>query len=161
MTNASKSPLADIMPAMLMHEGRWSGIYRHVDARNREIEQHRAMIECRFPTTGPYAYVQKNHFIWDDGREYRATLNGVLRDGKLWWDTDTFDGCGWESDFGLILLNLNRKDEPGVNFYEIICMGDDGNHRARTWHWFRNGRLIRRTLCDEQRVLPVSEATVD
>jgi hypothetical protein len=35
---------------------------------------------------------------------------------------------------------------------EVIVMGEGGHHRARTWHWFREGRLVRRTLCDEQRV---------
>jgi hypothetical protein len=35
---------------------------------------------------------------------------------------------------------------------EVIVMGEGGQHRARTWHWFRDGRLVRRTLCDEQRV---------
>lgn len=76
----------------------------------------------------------------------------MLRDGRLWWDNDTFKGCGWESHFGLILLNLERKDDPGANFYEIICLGSDGLHRARTWHWFKDGKLFRRTLCDEMLV---------
>ena len=161
MTITDQPLLAGVMPAMLRHQGTWSGIYRHVDPGNNELDRHKATVECIFPTSGPYAYVQKNHFTWQDGREYQATLNGVLRDGKLWWDTETFDGCGWETEFGLILLNLNRKDEPGANFYEIICLGEDGNHRARTWHWFKDGQLIKRTLCDEQRVQPVTEPTVD
>lgn len=152
VTAQTKAILTDLMPGMMKHEGVWTGIYRHVDTENQLVDRHKARVECIFPHDGPYAYIQKNLFRWDDGREYRSTLNGVLRDGKLWWDNDSFDGCGWETDFGLVLLNLNRKDDPGANFYEIICLGDDGNHRARTWHWFRDGQLFKRTLCDEHRV---------
>ncbi len=152
MTPPLQPLLANIMPAMISHEGLWRGTYRHFDAEGRSVDTHSAEVECLFPTDGPYAYIQKNLFRWDDGREYRATLNGVLRDDKLWWDNDQFHGCAWETDHGLILLNLDRKDDPGANFYEIICMGSDGRHRARTWHWFKDGRLFKRTLCDEVRV---------
>ncbi len=148
----AKPLLADIMPAMVKHAGVWEGVYRHVDLDNNAIENHRSRVECIFPTEGPFGYIQKNLFQWDDGREYRSVLNGELRENKLWWDNDSFDGCSWETDFGLILLNLNRKDDPGANFYEIICMGDSGNYRSRTWQWFKDGKLFKRTLCDEQRV---------
>ncbi len=53
---------------------------------------------------------------------------------------------------GLIPLNLERKDDPGARFFEIIVMSEDGLTRARTWHWFKGGRLIKRTLCDERHV---------
>lgn len=144
--------ISTIMPQMLEHRGCWHGIYRHLDKDGVQIEAHRAEVDCIFPEEGPYAYIQKNLFIWDDGREEKAVLNGVLRDGKLWWDNEKFSGCAWESEFGLILLNLQRKDDPGANFYEIICMGENKNHRARTWHWFKDGKLFKRTLCDERRV---------
>jgi len=144
--------LAEVMPGMLKHEGVWEGVYTHVDVAGKIIDRHKSRVECLFPASGPYAYLQKNLFTWDDGREYRATLPGVLIDGKLWWDTDTFSGFGWETDDGLILLNLDRKDEPGANFYEIIVLGDSGVHRSRTWHWFKDGQLFKRTLCEEQLV---------
>lgn len=138
---------------MLKHAGLWEGVYTHINTAGELIDCHRASVKCVFPEDGPYAYIQYNHFTWDDGREFRAELPGVLRDGKLWWDTETFKGCAWETDYGLIMLNLERKDDPGANFYEIIALGDDGVHRARTWHWFKDGKLFKRTLCDERRVL--------
>ena len=137
------------MPSMLRHEGLWRGHYRHVDTNGVLLDMHAAEVECVFPTNGPYAYVQRNRFTWEDGREQTTILNGVLRDGRLWWDNEAFQGCGWESHFDLILLNLDRKDDPGANFYEIICLGSDGRHRSRTWHWFKDGKLFKRTLCDE------------
>ena len=152
MAGQSQPLLTGIMPAMLKHEGIWEGTYRHIDAENEMIDIHHARVVCEFPSEGPYGYIQRNLFTWGDGREYRSVLNGVLRDGKLCWDTETFDGSAWETDHDLILLNLNRKDEPGANFFEIICMGESGVDRARTWHWFRDGRLYKRTLCDETRI---------
>lgn len=137
---------------MLNHAGLWEGVYTHINTAGELVDRHRASVECIFPEDGPYAYIQYNHFTWDDGREVRAELPGVLRDGKLWWDTETFKGCAWETDYGLIMLNLERKDDPGANFYEIIALGDDGTHRARTWHWFKDGKLFKRTLCDERRI---------
>lgn len=144
--------VADIMPAMLKHAGVWEGVYTHLDAKGDLIDRHRARVRCAFPDEGPYAYIQHNHFTWDDGRELRAELPGVLREGKLWWDTETFTGCAWETDFDLIMLNLERKDEPGARFYEMIALGESGANRARTWQWFRDGKLYKRTLCDEKRV---------
>ncbi len=137
------------MPSMLRHEGIWEGVYTHVDEKATIIDQHRARVVCEFPTDGPFVYIQHNHFIWGDGREHKVQLPGVFRDGRLWWDTETFHGSAWETSDGLVLLNLDRKDEPGASFFEMIALGDTGKHRARTWHWFKDGKLFKRTLCDE------------
>lgn len=142
------------MPTMHRHEGVWAGVYRHLDAEGRLIDEHRTRVTCRFPADGPFAYVQSNHFTWPDGRELRAELPGVFRDGRLWWDVPTFRGYAWETHDGIVLLNLERKDDPGAHFIEMIVLGASGEHRARTWQWFKDGRLVRRTLCDEQKVAP-------
>lgn len=153
LQNSWRTKIRDLMPTMLSHEGVWQGVYRHVDVNGTLLDQHKARVECIFPDAGAYAYIQKNLFTWEDGREYRAELLGILRDGKLWWDNEKFSGCSWETDHGIILLNLDRKDEPGSRFYEMITLGDSGKHRARTWQWFnKEGKLYKRTLCDEHLV---------
>jgi hypothetical protein len=144
--------LARLMPSLARHAGTWEGRYRHLDAEGTLIDSHNARVICEFPAHGPHVYIQHNHFLWDDGREVRATLPGLLRGDRLFWDTPTFSGFSWESHDGIILLNLDRKDEPGANFFEMITIGATGQYRARTWHWFRDGRLFKRTLCDERRV---------
>jgi hypothetical protein len=148
----NRAALAAVMPNILRHEGLWQGTYRHVDASAALLDQHKVSVRCDFPDDGPYAYIQYNHFIWADGREVRAELPGVLRDGKLWWDVPTFHGCCWETDNGILMLTLDRKDDPGARFYEMIVLGEGGTHRARTWHWFKDGQLFKRTLCDEMRM---------
>lgn len=142
----------EAMPGMRLHEGVWEGVYTHIDSDAAVIDKHKVRIRCEFPTTGEFVYIQHNHFIWDDGREYKATLPGVFKGDRLWWDLETFKGSAWETKDGLILLNLDRKDDPGANFFELIAMGSTGKHRSRTWHWFKDGKLFKRTLCDEWKV---------
>ena len=140
-----------VFPGMRAHEGVWTGTYTHLDASGMVEDRHASHVVCEFPDSGPVFYRQTITFNWPDGRERRTTFEGVIRDGAVWFDTPTFHGRSWETDDGLILLNLERKDEPGGRFFEIICMGEGGRYRARTWHWFRDGQLYRRTLCDEVR----------
>ncbi|MEM7568481.1 MAG: hypothetical protein AAF337_01675 [Pseudomonadota bacterium] len=149
---ANRARLAETLPGMLAHEGTWEGEYQHVDLAGTILDRHSARIVCEFPDGGPYAYIQHNLFTWPDGRTTTATLPGVLKDGMLWWDVETFHGKAWQSGDGLILLHLIRKDLEGGEFFEMIVLGSDGTSRARTWHWFENGRLTKRTLCNERRV---------
>lgn len=136
-------------PAMRAHEGVWTGSYRHLDAGGALIDMHRAQVRCEFPASGPF-YVQSNRFCWRDGRVETARFEGRDAGDHVAFDTPTFSGRAWESG-ALVLLELDRKDEPGARFTEIIVLAPDGRTRARTWHWFKNGRLVRRTLCDEAR----------
>jgi hypothetical protein len=41
---------------------------------------------------------------------------------------------------------------PGAYLYEMIQLSEDGNRRARTWHWFENDTLFKRTCITEHRV---------
>ena len=142
----------EAMPAMLAHEGVWEGTYTHVDTALNVLDRHASRVVCTFPTDGEHAYVQHNTFTWPDEKVVTAELPGVFHDGRLRCDTPTFEGSAWQTHEGFILLDLDRRDEPGTRFHEIIMMGEGGQHRARTWHWFRDGRLFKRTLCEERRV---------
>ncbi len=143
---------ATTMPNMLRHIGNWEGIYRHFDRDGQLIDQHRTWTRCEFPDDGEHAYIQHNRMVWDDGRVVERSFGGAYRDGLLHWDTDRFIGTGWETREGSVMLRLDRKDEPGVHFIEMIHLANDGKTRARTWQWFENGAPTRRTLCDEWRI---------
>ncbi|MEM0986575.1 MAG: DUF3598 family protein [Pseudomonadota bacterium] len=143
----------EMFPATRAHAGVWEGTYTHINIAAEIEDRHQTRVVCEFPDDGgDVFYRQHIEFKWEDGRSRRDLFEGRPQDGKLHYDTQTFHGFSWETDDGLILLNLQRKDEPGANFFEIIAMGEGGTHRARTWHWFRDGQLYRRTLCDERRV---------
>lgn len=143
---------AEAMPNMLAHEGEWEGSYRHLANDGTLIDAHRTWTRCEFPPAGPYAYVQHNRLTWPDGREAAYSFGGTFDGEMLRWDTDRFVGHGWETREGVLMLRLDRRDDPGVHFIEMIMLGGDGRSRARTWQWFRDGVPFKRTLCDEVRV---------
>lgn len=139
------------MPDMLAHEGVWVGVYRHINLQGEVIDQHESRVECVFPDHGEEVYIQKNQFRWSDGKTKRVEFGGVLQDDRIFWDTDTFSGYGWVTREGVVMLKLDRKDVPNAYFVESIILGNNGVSRARTWHWFQDGELFQRTLCDEHR----------
>lgn len=139
-------------PAHRAHEGVWEGTYRHLDAEGTTEEILRSQVTCHFPDTGDVFYRQAIELTHPDGSITRASFDGIDRGDHLWFDTPTFRGKSWETPDGFVWLNLQRKDEPGAHFIEVIILAEGGNARARTWHWFRDGALFRRTLCDEVRV---------
>lgn len=142
-----------MFPATRAHEGIWEGTYTHINQSTEIIDQHTSLVRCIFPDDGGEVfYRQEIQFTWEDGRTRSDAFEGIPRHGALWYETPVFIGKSWETDDGLVLLNLERLDEPGARFFEMIVMGDTRRHRARTWHWFRDGVLYRRTLCDERRV---------
>lgn len=144
------NPLEHLMPDVLNHQGTWVGTYRHLDGQGNTLDYHQSRVECIFPTEGKVVYIQRNQFDWEDGRQFKASFDGIVKNDKIFWDTDTFRGYGWVASPNVFLLELERKDEPGAWFYESIVMGADKAHRARTWHWFKQGKCYKRTLCDER-----------
>ena len=138
-------------PAHRAHEGIWMGTYRHLNIEAEQEELIQSHVICEFPGTDVF-YRQTINLTHPDGAQTQAGFDGYDRGDHLWFDTPTFVGKSWETADGVVLLNLERKDEPGAHFVEAIIMADGGRHRARTWHWFKNGQLYRRTLCDESRV---------
>lgn len=145
------NPLKELMPNLFLHEGVWEGTYRHIDMDGNTIDIHKSRVECIFPEEGEVVYIQKNHFTWDDGREYKVEFPGILVDGKIFWDTETFSGYGWMSGENMFCLELDRKDDIGARFHEVIVMGENNDQRVRTWHWFKNGACFKRTLCNEDK----------
>lgn len=140
------------MPVLARHEGEWQGEYIHVDVNNREIDRHHAQLQCRFPTDGPYPYYQINTYTWPDGRREEIHFPATYRNGQIHWDTDRILGRAWEVDSRTVMLTWTRKGEPGTYLYEMIQISEDGDHRGRTWHWFENDVLVKRTCIKEKRI---------
>lgn len=138
-------------PAHKAHQGVWEGTYRHVAADGREESRFRSRVTCEFPPAEGVFYRQTTE-LWSEQGDYsKVSFDGLDRGDHLYFDTPIFHGRSWETGSGPLMLNLVRRDEPGAYFVEVILLGEGGHHRARTWHWFRDGSLFRRTLCDETR----------
>ena len=144
---------ASVMQVLRRHEGTWEGTYRHYAIDGSLLDEHQSRVECIFPVSGSPTYVQRNRFEWRDGRVETVEFAGEYRDGRLWWDTERFSGSAWTTGDDIVLLKLDRRDEPGSSYTEIILLEDGADQRFRTWHWFAGGVPVRRTLCDEHRVL--------
>ena len=146
------NPLRVHMPAIVAHEGTWDGIYRHVAADGTLLDEHRTWTRCEFPDRGDAHYIQHNRLAWADGRTAEYRFPGAWRDGFLRWDTERFHGIGWETEGGVLMLRLERHDAPGAYYIEMIILVPDGETRARTWQWFKDGKPWKRTLRDEWRI---------
>ncbi len=141
--------LFKVMPDIVRHQGVWLGEYQVIDLAGNLIDQHSSRVECVFPEHGEVVYRQNNSFSWQDGRQLEMSFDGILQGDKIYWDTPTFHGYGWLVNESVFMLELARKDVIGASFTEMIVLGHSGKHRARTWHWFKDGRCYQRTLCNE------------
>lgn len=146
------NPLRIHMPAIVAHEGEWEGVYRYLDADGTLLDEHQTWTRCEFPDEGDDHYIQHNRLSWADGRTAEYRFPGTWRDGYLRWDTDRFHGLGWETEGGVLMLRLERRDVPDSYYVEMINLAPDRQTRARTWQWFKGGKPWKRTLCDERRI---------
>ena len=137
---------------MLLHDGWWDGWYRHFDADGALLDQHKVKTHCEFPDGGEWHYVQRNWLTWENGESAVYEFGGGLKGDRLFWETDRFSGYAWQTSEATLMLKLDRIDEPGAYYIEMINLAPDGQSRARTWQWFKEGKPWKRTLCDEWRI---------
>lgn len=140
------------MPVLVRHEGDWVGTYTVVDIEGNIIDKHKSHLTCQFPEIGDYAYYQINRYEWDDGKREEHQFPGTYRDNKLWFDTERIEGYAWEIDDSTVILWFGYKTMPDMHLYEMIQISPCNNYRARTWHWFKNNQIFRRTLIQEERM---------
>lgn len=148
----NRERLRAVMPAMFQHEGWWDGWYCHFDLEGNLIDEHRVKTQCDFPDEGDFYYRQHNWLSWADGRTAEYQTGATMADDRLIWDGENFSGYGWQTANNLIMLRLDRRDVPNAYYSEMIEIAPDGQSRARTWQWFKDGKPWKRTLCDEIRI---------
>jgi len=144
------------LPLLARHEGIWDGWYRYYDPAGDKTDEHRSRLVCRFTDDGPHPYQQTNHYSWADGRTEVREFPASYQYGRLTFDNELITGWAAESaldDFHrTVMLHWIRKGEPDLYLYEMIQISDCSQYRHRIWHWYRSGRIVQRTLIDEQRV---------
>ena len=147
------SNIRDEMPVLVRHEGDWKGTYIVVDNEGKIIDKHQSHLTCQFPQDGSYPYFQINRYEWADGKREEHQFPGMYKDKKLLFDTERILGEAWETDDSTIILRFGYKGIPDSYVYELIVLSTCNNHRARTWHWFKNNQIYQRTLIKEDRIL--------
>ena len=153
----SREQMLRRMPVMARMEGVWDGEFRRVDAKGELIEAVPSRVIARFlPDGEAYDYHQVN--ITRPGGEGEQRIESQ---GK--WDVDRlrFSNArlnGWAQDLaadpsGLTsVFRMTFTDGSGLTVSEIVSLSDDGNRRMRATQYMRDGRIVRRTLIDEERV---------
>lgn len=144
--------IKDEMPVLARHEGDWMGTYTLIDTEGNILDKHDSHLTCQFPADGPYSYYQINRYHWPNGKHEEHQFPGIYQDKKLLFDIERIQGHAWEADNSTVLLRFTYKSMPEMHLYEMIQISSCDNYRSRTWHWFKNEQLIRRTLIQEERV---------
>ena len=155
----SRAQMLRRMPVMARMEGVWEGEFRRIDAEGALIEVVPSRVVVRFlPDGDAYDYHQVNITRPGEHGERRIESQGK-------WDVDRlrFSNArlnGWAQDLatdpsGLTsVFRMDFTDGSGLTVSEIVSLSDDGNHRMRATQYIKEGRILRRTLIDEQRVAP-------
>ena len=155
----SRAQMLRRMPVMARMEGVWAGEFRRIDAEGALIEVVPSRVIVRFlPDGDAYDYHQVNITRPGEQGERRIESQGK-------WDVDRlrFSNArlnGWAQDLatdpsGLTsVFRMDFTDGSGLTVSEIVSLSDDGNHRMRATQYIKEGRILRRTLIDEQRVAP-------
>ena len=142
------------MPLLARHEGTWAGTYRFITPQLELLDEYTFRINVMFPDDGKggITYRQESFYTWPDGREqaliFEAQYTG---DGLVTWK-GPIAGRMWELDDRTIYLTFSFEEQPGVDVCEMIQLAPNNHDRARTWHWFKDGKLFQLTLVDENRV---------
>jgi len=145
--------LSKSMPLLYSQNGVWEGYYRYYNSFGEKIDQHKSRLLCR--VIGDQEYHQTNIYRWEDGKKELRDFPAEIKDNKLIF-SGTIDG--WAASVDLdefdrtMLLYWKRINEPDLYIYEMIQLSDDRKHRSRTWQWFNNGKLLKRTLIDELKI---------
>lgn len=145
--------LRQAMPFLARNEGVWEGYYRYYNVSGNKVDEHKSRLICRIKDDRDYH--QTNLYRWADGKRDTRDFPAKVDGSRLIFDTDI---DGWAAAVDLdafnrtMMLHWTRRNEPDLYLYEMIQLSDDGEARARVWQWFKNDRLMQRTLVDERRI---------
>jgi hypothetical protein len=151
--------VAQHFPVLSRGCGCWTGTYTHITPDGEVLDTHAIDTESSFPEDGSADFTLDIRNRWSDGRETRITLEADHRNGRLEW-RDRLVGWMEEIDDRTVYLNFTYADDPSIRVCEMIQLSPDGQHRARTWHWFRDDQLFKITLTNESRTGLPSEKGV-
>ena len=141
------------MPLLARHEGAWAGTYRFITPQMKLLDQYDFRINVKFPDDGKggLTYRQESFYTWPDGRTRELAFEGVYAGGTVAF-AGRIAGSIRELDNRTLYTHFWFDDQPGVDVCEAIQLAANNTDRARTWHWFKDGKLFQLTLVDERRV---------
>ncbi len=145
------------MPHIAQQQGVWRGVFRRYDADGRLTAEFPSEITMRvMPKDGRLMYHQTNRYLPAGEPEEVLESYGEVRDGRVYFGNARLDA--WKMDVpddpsgrSAVIL-MQYKDGSGLYVHEIVSVSADGRHRARATQYLKDGRIVRRTLIDEDKV---------
>ncbi len=145
------------LPAIARHQGVYRGVFRRYDAAGKLTAEFPSEITARvIAKDGKQIFHQTNIYAPANAPRQVIESYGEIRDGRIWFSNDRLDG--WSMDIpgdptgrGSVIV-MNYKDGSGTYVYEIVTRSADGRRRSRATQYFKDGKLERRTLIDEEKV---------
>lgn len=142
------------MPLLARNEGTWGGTYRFITPQMKPLDQYDFRINVKFPDDGKggLTYRQESFYTWPDGRKRELAFEGVYNGNTVVF-AGRISGSITEIDDRTMHVHFWFDDQPGVDVVEAIQLAANNKDRARTWHWFKEGKLFQLTLVDEMRLV--------
>lgn len=145
------------LPHIAEQQGVWRGMFRRYDANGRLAAEFPSEITMRVIVRGDKLdYHQTNHYFPKDQPEEIIESYGEVRDGRVYFGNARLDG--WKMDVpddptqrSAVIL-MDYKDGSGLYAHEIVSVSADGRFRARATQYLKDGRIVRRTLIDEEKL---------
>ncbi len=145
------------LPALVRQQGVWKGTFRRYDAEGELLETFSSMITVRvFREAGGWHYHQTSLHGPEDAPLRRIEAHGQIHSGRVWFTSDRYQGWGMDlpgeapAAGSLIVMHPRQPGVPEV--HEISSCSTDGRRRWRVSQLLGEGRLIGRTVIDEEKL---------
>ncbi|KEF41056.1 MAG: hypothetical protein ER33_13645 [Cyanobium sp. CACIAM 14] len=145
------------LPALVGQQGVWRGTFRRYDAEGKLLETFPSTITVRvFQEAGGWRYHQSSLYGPVEAPLRRLEAHGEIHSGRVWFASDRYEG--WAMDLpgeapavgSLIVMHPLQPGAPEV--HEITTCSPDGLRRWRVSQLLSEGRLIGRTVIDEEKL---------
>jgi hypothetical protein len=150
-----RSQIEQRMPVLALLKGRWRGTYIEQDLQGRELDRYAFFHDISFPDEPGANYRQRTVYTWADGRTIDLVFDAALEDRNnrpvIAWDHPMMAGVLFEIDDRTLQLRFAYKDAEQTEVQEAMFLSADGQHRLRTWHWYRAGTPFKITVVQEAR----------
>ncbi len=145
------------LPALVRQQGVWRGRFRRYGPDGDLLETFPSTITVRVVRQpGGWRYHQISLHGPEAAPVRRIEAHGEVHSGRVWFSSDRYEG--WAMDLpgdapagGSLVVMQGRA--PGIpDVHEIISCAPDGGRRWRASQLLLDGRLVGRTLIDEERL---------
>jgi len=133
--------------------GVWEGSYEHRDASGTLLDRHASRQETRLEGDLWFERIiyrwgaDENSTAIEEVLDFRASFDG----DQLCFDDPSFEGQAILVDERIVVFPYRWKGQPGLEIVETIVFPTP-DRRTRVWQSFKDGKLERVTLIQEERV---------